>query len=173
MLLAILETTNQLRHRGVEWEESDIFEGSVEWEEKYWEAADEFDHKELGSEKSGRDSAGNVWRKFWKESMYQIFIWLMQFCFVFLQKDGSVHFEKTADKWGKNCEGSEWQENWWPGGNPMVPPAKLRNVRISGAASTQTHPLRHIMSMSGMKDCRTYEAEFFARIAQDAYNYTA
>ncbi|WOH08516.1 hypothetical protein DCAR_0727957 [Daucus carota subsp. sativus] len=72
---------------------------AVEWEEKYWEAADEFDYKELGSEKSGRDSAGNVWLEFWKESMYQ--------------KDGSVHFEKSADKWGKNGEGSEWQEKWW------------------------------------------------------------
>ena len=37
------------------------------------------------------------------------------------------------------------------GGNPMVPLAKLRNVRISGAASTQTHPLRLDMRMSGMK----------------------
>lgn len=45
---------------------------SVEWEEKYWEAADEFEYKELGSEKSGRDSAGNVWREFWKESMAQV-----------------------------------------------------------------------------------------------------
>ncbi|KAK1390589.1 Protein RNA-directed DNA methylation like [Heracleum sosnowskyi] len=72
---------------------------AVEWEEKYWEAADEFDYKELGSEKSGRDSSGNVWREFWKESMYQ--------------KDGSLHLEKTADKWGKNGEGSEWQEKWW------------------------------------------------------------
>lgn len=45
---------------------------AVEWEEKYWEAADEFYYKELGSEKSGRDSTGNVWREFWKESMYQV-----------------------------------------------------------------------------------------------------
>lgn len=72
---------------------------AVEWEEKYWEAADDFDYKELGSEKSGRDSAGNVWREFWKESMYK--------------KDGFVHLEKTADKWGKNGEGNEWQEKWW------------------------------------------------------------
>ncbi|KAK1395276.1 hypothetical protein POM88_014332 [Heracleum sosnowskyi] len=71
---------------------------AVEWEEKYWEAADDFDFKELGSEKSGRDSSGNVWREFWKETMYQ--------------KDGSVHLEKTADKWGRNGEGNEWQEKW-------------------------------------------------------------
>lgn len=45
---------------------------SFEWENKYWEAADEFGYKELGSEKSGRDSAGNVWREFWRESMMQV-----------------------------------------------------------------------------------------------------
>ncbi|GJY03099.1 hypothetical protein Tco_0361251 [Tanacetum coccineum] len=45
---------------------------SVEWEDKYWEASDEFGYKELGSEKSGRDAFGNVWREFWKESMSQV-----------------------------------------------------------------------------------------------------
>ncbi|PIM97570.1 hypothetical protein CDL12_29959 [Handroanthus impetiginosus] len=72
---------------------------AVEWENKYWEAADEFGYKELGSEKSGRDAAGNVWREYWRESM--------------MQNEGLVHFEKTADKWGKNIQGDEWQEKWW------------------------------------------------------------
>lgn len=45
---------------------------TVEWENKYWEAADEFGYKELGSEKSGRDAAGNVWREFWRESMMRV-----------------------------------------------------------------------------------------------------
>ncbi|XP_059298987.1 protein LIKE EARLY STARVATION, chloroplastic [Lycium ferocissimum] len=72
---------------------------TVEWEDKYWEAADEFGHKELGSEKSGRDAAGNVWHEFWKESMWQ--------------SGGLVHMEKTADKWGRNIKGEEWQEKWW------------------------------------------------------------
>lgn len=44
----------------------------IEWEDKYWEAADQFDYKELGSEKSGRDAAGNVWREYWRESMRQV-----------------------------------------------------------------------------------------------------
>lgn len=73
----------------------------IEWEDKYWEAADQFDYKELGSEKSGRDAAGNVWREYWRESMRQDL------------KSGLVHMEKTADKWGKNGIGSEWQEKWW------------------------------------------------------------
>lgn len=47
---------------------------SVEWEEKFWEAADDFEYKELGSEKSGRDARGNVWREYWKESMWQVSI---------------------------------------------------------------------------------------------------
>ncbi|KAL3507783.1 hypothetical protein ACH5RR_033165 [Cinchona calisaya] len=72
---------------------------AVEWEEKYWEAADEFGYKELGSEKSGRDAAGNVWHEYWRESM--------------IQNRGLVHLEKTADKWGKNGKGDEWQEQWW------------------------------------------------------------
>ncbi|XP_057248888.1 protein LIKE EARLY STARVATION, chloroplastic-like [Beta vulgaris subsp. vulgaris] len=73
-------------------------DGVVEWEEKYWEAADEFEYKELGSEKSGRDAMGNVWHEYWKETMWQ--------------EHGLLHMEKTADKWGKNAKGDEWQEKW-------------------------------------------------------------
>ncbi|GMH28496.1 hypothetical protein Nepgr_030339 [Nepenthes gracilis] len=71
----------------------------VEWEDKYWEAADQFGYKELGSEKSGRDATGNVWHEYWKESMWQ--------------EGGLLQMEKTADKWGKNGKGEEWQEKWW------------------------------------------------------------
>ncbi|XP_010279291.1 PREDICTED: uncharacterized protein LOC104613255 isoform X2 [Nelumbo nucifera] len=76
-------------------------DGDVEWEEKFWEAADQFDYKELGSEKSGRDRAGNVWREYWRESMWQDLT------------SGLVNIEKAADKWGKNGKGEEWQEKWW------------------------------------------------------------
>ncbi|CAN1193329.1 hypothetical protein LINPERHAP2_LOCUS41984 [Linum perenne] len=72
---------------------------TTEWQEKFWEASDEFGYKELGSEKSGRDATGSVWREHWRESMWQ--------------DAGLVHLEKTADKWGKNGEGDEWQEQWW------------------------------------------------------------
>lgn len=74
---------------------------TVEWEDKFWEASDQFEYKELGSEKSGRDTAGNVWREFWKESTWQDL------------RGGLTHIEKTADKWGKNNKGDEWQEKWW------------------------------------------------------------
>lgn len=76
-------------------------DGAVEWEDKYWEASDRFDHKELGSEKSGRDASGNVWREYWKESMWQDYT-----C-------GVMHMEKTADKWGQNGKGEQWQEQWF------------------------------------------------------------
>ncbi|KAL0696733.1 hypothetical protein Bca4012_063913 [Brassica carinata] len=65
----------------------------VEWQDKYWEASDDFGFKELGSEKSGRDAAGNVWREFWREAM--------------MQENGVVHMEKTADKWRKSGQGGE------------------------------------------------------------------
>ncbi|KAJ4755851.1 inactive purple acid phosphatase-like protein [Rhynchospora pubera] len=76
-------------------------DGTVEWEEKYWEASDKYDYKELGSEKSGRDARGNVWREFWKECMWQDIT------------TGITHIEKTADKWAKNENKEEWQEKWW------------------------------------------------------------
>lgn len=44
----------------------------VEWQDKYWEASDDFGYKELGSEKTGRDAAGNIWREHWRESMRQV-----------------------------------------------------------------------------------------------------
>ncbi|PNY13901.1 RNA polymerase II transcription elongation factor DSIF/SUPT5H/SPT5 [Trifolium pratense] len=72
---------------------------ALEWQEKFWEASDEFGYKELGSEKSGRDATGNVWREFWRESMRQ--------------ENGLMHMEKTADKWGRNGQGDEWQEKWF------------------------------------------------------------
>ena len=30
-----------------------------------------------------------------------------------MQDSGLAHIEKTADKWGKNGQGGEWQEKWW------------------------------------------------------------
>jgi len=29
-----------------------------------------------------------------------------------MQEDGLMNFEKTADKWGSNGKGNEWQEKW-------------------------------------------------------------
>ncbi|CAM6100900.1 unnamed protein product [Calypogeia fissa] len=73
----------------------------TEWQEKFWEASDAFDYKELGAEKSGRDSYGRVWHEFWRESMWQD------------AANGLQHMEKTADKWGKDASGGEWRERWF------------------------------------------------------------
>lgn len=42
----------------------------------------------------------------------------IELCFLMMvdalvQDGGLLHMEKTADKWGKNGEGDEWQEQWW------------------------------------------------------------
>ncbi|PKA48814.1 hypothetical protein AXF42_Ash020988 [Apostasia shenzhenica] len=76
-------------------------DGMVEWEDKFWEASDRFDYKELGSEKSGRDALGNIWCEYWRESMWQDL------------GSGPINIEKTANKWGKNGKSDEWQEIWW------------------------------------------------------------
>ncbi|VAH91457.1 unnamed protein product [Triticum turgidum subsp. durum] len=115
-------------------------DGSVEFEDKYWEASDRFDHKELGSEKSGRDARGNVWREYWKESMWQVIaqhslcdllgaasmryyampVYIDESLIKWLHfkpfqdfTSGLMHMEKSADKWGKNGKGEQWQEKWW------------------------------------------------------------
>lgn len=75
-------------------------DGSVEWEEKFWEAADAYDFKELGAEKSGRDASGGVWREFWQESMWQD------------ATTGLMHIQKSADKWAKDGHGGQWHEKW-------------------------------------------------------------
>ncbi|KAG6543077.1 hypothetical protein Mapa_015573 [Marchantia paleacea] len=73
----------------------------TEWEEKFWEASDAFDYKELGAEKSGRDSSGRVWHEFWKEAMWQDL------------NNGLQHMEKTADKWAQDGSGGQWHEKWY------------------------------------------------------------
>ncbi|RVW55600.1 hypothetical protein CK203_102830 [Vitis vinifera] len=106
----------------------------IEWEEKFWEAADKFQYKELGSEKSGRDATGNVWREYWKESMWQ--------------DCGLMHMEKTADKWGKNGKGDEWHEKWW---EQYDASGKADKWAHKWCSMIQTHNLRLVMLMFGMK----------------------
>ncbi|MCO5554990.1 hypothetical protein L7F22_008529 [Adiantum nelumboides] len=98
------ETGKELRQDGVTCTWTVIRGANVdgtEWEEKFWDAFDDLDYKELGAEKSGRDAAGNVWREFWKESMWQDLT------------TGLLYMEKTADKWARNGQASEWHEKWW------------------------------------------------------------
>ncbi|MED6124425.1 hypothetical protein PIB30_058812 [Stylosanthes scabra] len=114
---------------------------TIEWQEKYWEASDEFGYKELGSEKSGRDANANVWREFWRESMRQekwwehynasgqAEKWAHKWCsidpntpleaghaHVWHERwgetyDGYGGSTKYTDKWAERCEGDGW-EKW-------------------------------------------------------------
>ncbi|CAA6667226.1 unnamed protein product [Spirodela intermedia] len=80
------------------------------WEDKFWEAADEFDHKELGSEKSGRDSAGN-WGKNgagdeWHEKWWEHYDW----CSI----DPTTPLDAGhAHVWHESCDGwAKWGDKW-------------------------------------------------------------
>lgn len=59
-------------------------DGTVEWEEKWWETWDEFGYKELGAEKSGRNANGGTWRETWREAMWQVGIFSFSFSSVVL-----------------------------------------------------------------------------------------
>ncbi|KAK3249697.1 hypothetical protein CYMTET_40889 [Cymbomonas tetramitiformis] len=75
-------------------------DGSVEWEEKWWETSDAWGYRELGAEKSGRKSDGGVWFETWSESLNQD------------KKSGLSEIVRSANKWSKQADGSEWHEQW-------------------------------------------------------------
>lgn len=98
------------RHRGARKQENGrlcrwwIFrgvsaDGGTEWEEKTWETSDAFSYKEIGAEKSGRDSLGRVWREAWTERHD-------------LDAAGVRHIWRSADKWAKAADQSQWHEKW-------------------------------------------------------------
>jgi hypothetical protein len=43
--------------------------------------------------------------------MSPIFLFHFELCQDYTS--GLMHMEKTADKWGKNGKGEQWQEQWW------------------------------------------------------------
>ena len=74
-------------------------DGSVEWEEKFWETSDPFTYRELGAVKSGRDSNGQAWQESWKE-LYNHDANQLPF----------IHRE--ASKWSHTPKGKCWSEGW-------------------------------------------------------------
>ena len=44
----------------------------------------------------------------WQNRPQRTELWVLS-----VKECGLVHLEKTADKWGKNGNGDEWQEKWW------------------------------------------------------------
>ena len=74
-------------------------DGSVEWEEKFWETSDPYTYRELGAVKSGRDSDGQAWQESWKE-MYQHDV------------NGTPFIHREASKWSHTPKGQCWSEGW-------------------------------------------------------------
>ena len=74
-------------------------DGSVEWEEKFWETSDPYTYRELGAVKSGRDSTGQAWQESWKE-IYQHDV------------NGTPFIHREASKWSHTPAGQCWSEGW-------------------------------------------------------------
>lgn len=79
-------------------------DGSVEWEEKWWETSDAFNYRELGAIKSGRDASGNVWQESWREHITHDTTTGFS--------NASKHIMREANKWGAQADGTEWHEVW-------------------------------------------------------------
>ncbi len=75
-------------------------DGSKEWQEKWWETSDAVSYRELGAEKSGRDSTGRVWRDAWTEIYAPDAV------------TGIGHIRRDADKWATAPDGATWHEEW-------------------------------------------------------------
>jgi hypothetical protein len=75
-------------------------DGSSETEDKWWETSDRFSYRELGAQKSGRNSAGDVWRESWSESYAPDAV------------SGLGEIKRSADKWATDGSGANWHERW-------------------------------------------------------------
>lgn len=71
-------------------------DGSVEWEEKWWETSDAFNYRELGAIKSGRDATGNVWQESWREQITHDATTGFS--------NSAKHIMREANKWGAQAD---------------------------------------------------------------------
>nr|XP_043617739.1 uncharacterized protein LOC122589505 isoform X2 [Erigeron canadensis] len=77
-------------------------DGSSEWKETWWEKSDWSGYKELGVEKSGRNSEGDSWWETWREVLHQD------------EWSNLARIERSAQKQAKSgTENAGWYENWW------------------------------------------------------------
>ncbi|KAM0041639.1 hypothetical protein Hdeb2414_s0011g00368601 [Helianthus debilis subsp. tardiflorus] len=77
-------------------------DGLSEWKETWWEKSDWTGYKELGVEKSGRNSEGDSWWETWREVLYQD------------EWSNLARIERSAQKQAKSgVENAGWYENWW------------------------------------------------------------
>ncbi|CAN6480903.1 unnamed protein product [Victoria cruziana] len=77
-------------------------DGSSEWRETWWEKADWTGYKELGVEKSGKNTEGDSWWETWKEVLHQD------------EWSNLARIERSAQKQAKSGNGDAgWYEKWW------------------------------------------------------------
>ncbi|XP_057435143.1 protein EARLY STARVATION 1, chloroplastic [Lotus japonicus] len=77
-------------------------DGSSEWKETWWEKSDWTGYKELGVEKSGRNSEGDSWWETWQENLQQD------------EWSNIARIERSAQKQAKSgTENAGWYEKWW------------------------------------------------------------
>ncbi|KAL1344006.1 hypothetical protein HN51_017928 [Arachis hypogaea] len=75
---------------------------SSEWKETWWEKSDWTGYKELGVEKSGRNSEGDSWWETWQENLQQD------------EWSNIARIERSAQKQAKSgTENAGWYEKWW------------------------------------------------------------
>ena len=74
-------------------------DGSVEWEERFWETSDQYTYRELGAVKSGRDAEGQAWQESWKEIYNH-------------DPNGIAYIHREASKWSNTETGQCWSEGW-------------------------------------------------------------
>ncbi|CAM8878309.1 unnamed protein product [Rhodiola kirilowii] len=77
-------------------------DGTSEWKETWWEKSDWTGYRELGVEKSGRNTKGDSWWETWQESLHQD------------EWSNLLKIERSAQKQAKSItENAEWFEKWW------------------------------------------------------------
>ncbi|KAL7615381.1 hypothetical protein Lser_V15G04939 [Lactuca serriola] len=77
-------------------------DASSKWKESWWEKSDWTGYKELGVEKSGRNSQGDSWWETWREVIHQD------------EWSNIARIERSAQKQAKSgTENAGWYENWW------------------------------------------------------------
>ncbi|KMZ70237.1 hypothetical protein ZOSMA_1G02130 [Zostera marina] len=78
------------------------YDGTTKWKEMWWEKSDWTEYKELGVEKTGKNTEGDSWRETWQEKLYQD------------EWSNLARIEKSAQKQAKSgTETAGWYEKWW------------------------------------------------------------
>uniref|UniRef100_A0A383VYZ1 Uncharacterized protein n=1 Tax=Tetradesmus obliquus TaxID=3088 RepID=A0A383VYZ1_TETOB len=75
-------------------------DGTVEWEETWWDASDYTGLKEMGAQKQGKNADGDAWRESWTERL------------MYASNDLDCVVERNAHKWAAQGNGDEWEEKW-------------------------------------------------------------